>query len=172
MGNTITKRGEVRIMRIKDILLDHPTIERSVVAFVSMEGNIAGKVLLRLEYGTNSDVLHNAQRVQVFILNDRLRRDPGFQREVWRRMDMTGSLRENAHRLGLTLDQVILMHLLQAVSRGYVNPTGPDTFSDTLDWWGTRKGRSVCRQTALEFRVMWEQVKRQDSNRDNMGKRN
>ncbi len=144
-------------MRTEDILMCHPSMRDSVVAFVHMDGDVVGKVLPRLGKATGSDVIHNGRRVQIFLLNDRLRSDTDFQLEVWRRIDRICPLSEDARRLGLTLEQLVLMHLLQAVERVHAMPIGRDTFSDTLDWWRTRAGRQTWMCTALELRAMWGQ---------------
>ncbi len=136
-------------MRVKYILMRYPAMRESAVAFVRMESDVIGKVLPRLGKATGSDVVYNGKHVQILLLNDRLR---GDVREFWRRI-RAYSLSEDAQKLGLTLDQVIPLHMLQAVEQGHARR---DTFDDTLDWWRTRAGRQTWVYTALELNAMWE----------------
>lgn len=138
-------------MKTEDLMSRFCNLKKPVVAFVDMKEEVPGIVLPLLGRGDGADVVCNKKHVAIFLLNDKLRSDPHYALEVLRRADVLYPVSQDAHRLGLTTDQLVLLHMVMAVELGHVAPCGPSIFRDSFGWWDSWAGRRMWLYTSIEL---------------------
>ena len=146
-------------LRTRDILCRYCKEEQAVVVFISMEDNVVGKLIPCLARGDGAEVVYNAKHSLVFLLNEKLRADGDYQVDVWRRADQAFPVSEIARQLGLTLDQVVLVHMMQRLELGHCDPTAKTVMADSIGEWASWKGNKSWLYVEMDLQSMWDHRK-------------
>ena len=84
------------------------------------------------------------------ILNEKLITDQSYCDEVLDRIDACCQI-EDMEAAGVTLAELVMLHMLCCVEHGHADPRGLDVFQDDFYFWESYAGRRMWLEAALEI---------------------